>query len=106
MFIDKANIIIKAGNGGDGSVAFRREKFVPRGGPNGGDGGRGGDVILQANARMRTLLDFARKPKFEAPRGESGSGYLRYGKSGDDLILHVPCGTAIYRADELIADLI
>jgi GTP-binding protein len=106
MFIDKAEIIVKGGDGGAGSTAFRREKFIPRGGPNGGDGGRGGDVYLRANDHLRTLLDFARKTTFEAPRGEPGSGYLKYGASGDDLILDVPCGTAIYRGPTLVADMV
>jgi len=105
MLIDKATIKVKGGNGGSGSMAFRREKFVPRGGPNGGDGGRGGDVYLQTNPRLKTLLDFVRKPDYEAPRGEDGSGYHKFGKSGDDLVLEVPCGTTVYRNGTAIADL-
>jgi GTPase involved in cell partitioning and DNA repair len=72
MFIDKAKIIVKAGTGGDGSAAFRREKFVPRGGPNGGDGGKGGDVYFRASSKLRTLLDFSRARIFAAERGTSG----------------------------------
>lgn len=106
MFIDKADIIINAGNGGDGSMAFRREKFIPRGGPNGGDGGRGGNVYFQSNLHLRTLLDFVRKRKFQAPHGDQGSGYLKSGASGEDLILDVPCGTEIYNGPTLLADLV
>ncbi len=106
MFIDKAQITVKAGNGGDGSAAFRREKFVPKGGPNGGDGGHGGDVYLIAAERLRTLLDFVRKPNYQAQNGEGGSGYHKFGLSGDDLILEVPCGTSIYKGQTLIADLL
>ncbi len=106
MFIDKADVSILAGNGGDGSMAFRREKFIPRGGPNGGDGGRGGNVFFRANVHLRTLLDFARKTKFQAPHGGQGSGYLKSGASGSDLILDVPCGTEIYEGPTLLADLV
>jgi len=106
MFIDKAHVSIRAGKGGDGSAAFRREKYVPFGGPNGGDGGKGGDVYLIARERMRTLLDFARKPKFQAADGEPGSGYLKYGLSGDDLYLEVPCGTTVLKGDTVIADMV
>ncbi len=106
MFIDRAHVSIRAGKGGDGSAAFRREKYVPFGGPNGGDGGKGGDVYLIARERMRTLLDFARKPKYQAADGEPGSGYLKYGLSGDDLYLEVPCGTTVFQGDTVIADMI
>src|SRR5258708_3200172 len=106
MFIDKANISIQAGNGGDGSAAFRREKFVPKGGPNGGDGGRGGDVYLLAANRLRTLLDFVRNPHYAPPQGDPGSGYHKFGLSGDDLVLEVPCGTSVYRGATLIADML
>lgn len=106
MFIDKADIVLKAGNGGDGSAAFRREKYVPRGGPNGGDGGKGGDVYLVAAQRLRTLLDFVRKPKYNAPSGNPGENYLKSGLSGDDLVLEVPCGTTVYKGQTLIADML
>lgn len=106
MFIDKAIINIQAGSGGDGSAAFRREKFVPKGGPNGGDGGRGGDVYLLAAPRLRTLLDFVRKLSYMAPSGEPGAGYHKSGLSGDDLILEVPCGTSVFKGATLIADLL
>lgn len=106
MFIDKATITVKAGNGGNGSASFRREKYVPKGGPNGGDGGRGGDVLFRADTHIRTLLDFARRPRFEAPHGENGGDYIKFGKDGEDLILTVPCGTTIYEKEEVIADLL
>lgn len=106
MFIDKADIKIKGGDGGAGSASFRREKFVPRGGPDGGDGGKGGDVYLEADARLRTLLDFVRKPSYMAEQGGSGTGRHCYGKNGADLILRVPCGTSVYNGLTLIADMI
>lgn len=106
MFIDKAHITVQAGYGGDGSAAFRREKFVPKGGPNGGDGGKGGDVYLKAALRLRTLLDFVRKPGYQAKNGLPGSGYHKFGESGNDLVLEVPCGTSVYKGDTLIADLL
>src|SRR4051812_32273675 len=105
MLIDKATITIKGGTGGAGCMSFRREKFVPRGGPNGGDGGRGGDVYIRANPRLKTLLDFVRKPVYTAERGEDGSGYLKFGKSGEDLILEVPCGTTLFKGNAPLADL-
>jgi GTP-binding protein len=106
MFIDKSQIRISAGSGGDGSAAFRREKFVPRGGPNGGDGGHGGDAYLKADPHLRTLLDFTRQTQFEAQSGEPGAGYNKVGKSGEDLILSVPCGTSVYKGPTLLADLV
>jgi GTP-binding protein len=106
MFIDKADITIKGGDGGAGSASFRREKYVPWGGPDGGDGGAGGDAYLVASVRLRTLLDFVRKPSYQAERGESGRGRNQYGKHGEDLVLEVPCGTSVYKNGELIADLV
>lgn len=106
MFIDQANIRVRAGDGGAGSASFRREKFVPWGGPDGGDGGKGGDVYLLADPRMRTLLDFVRKPSYEAERGGSGTGKHCYGKNGADLVLSVPIGTAVYKGPTLIVDLL
>lgn len=106
MFIDKSLIRVIAGAGGDGSWAFRREKFVPRGGPNGGDGGKGGDLYLKADPHLRTLLDFARISQHEAQSGEPGAGYNKEGKSGVDLYLSVPCGTSVYKGPTLIADLL
>src|SRR5436190_23835305 len=97
MFIDKASFIVRAGSGGDGCMSFRREKYVPRGGPNGGDGGTGGSVSIVASSKIRTLLDVARRPRYEARPGESGQGYLKFGLDGESLVLQVPCGTTIYK---------
>jgi GTP-binding protein len=96
MFIDEAKIHIKAGDGGNGCVAFRREKFVPRGGPSGGDGGRGGNVILESSEHLNTLLKFRYNPEFAAERGGHGEGSNRHGKDGDDLIIQVPTGTIVF----------
>jgi GTP-binding protein len=94
-FIDSATIHVKAGDGGVGCVSFRREKFIPKGGPNGGNGGRGGDIIIRANRQLNTLLDFRYKTKYQAPRGEHGLGYDKTGKSGEHIVLEVPTGTLI-----------
>lgn len=96
MFIDQARVFIKAGDGGRGAVSFRREKFVPFGGPDGGDGGRGGDIYFKATSRKNTLLDFRYKRHFKAQRGSQGEGGNRSGKSGEDLWIEVPVGTVIY----------
>lgn len=108
MFIDKVKITCKAGNGGDGAIAFRREKFVPNGGPSGGDGGRGGDVIFKATSNVTSLIDFRYKKVFRADNGENGSSKNRFGKSAKDLVILVPVGTIIKNAatDKVIADLI
>ncbi len=94
-FVDEAKIHIKAGDGGKGCVAFRREKFAPRGGPNGGDGGNGGDVVLETDARLTTLLDFRFLPRHFAKDGEPGMGSDCNGRSRDPLVLHVPVGTVV-----------
>src|SRR5918996_1462421 len=94
-FLDQAKIYVKGGGGGDGCVSFRREKFVPRGGPDGGDGGRGGTVIGRAVAELNTLIDFRYKQHFKAPRGGHGRGKERTGPSGADLVLDLPVGTQI-----------
>jgi GTP-binding protein len=99
MFIDSASIHVRAGKGGDGVLSFRREKFVPKGGPDGGDGGRGGDVILRVNPGLRTLLDFRYKQEYKAANGRPGEGSNRTGRSGESLIIQVPPGTAVYRED-------
>lgn len=99
MFIDQAEIIVKAGDGGNGCVSFRREKYIPKGGPDGGDGGHGGSVYLTATPGVDTLLDFAGKHHWNAPRGEDGAGKNRYGKSGEDIALQVPPGTIISDVD-------
>lgn len=107
MFIDTAKIFIKSGDGGDGAISFRREKYVPLGGPDGGDGGRGGDVIIEVDPNMTTLLDFTYNRKFKAERGTNGSGAKCYGKSGEDMIVKVPMGTIIRDAEsnKIMADL-
>lgn len=95
MFIDLVEIYVKAGNGGKGAVSFRREKYVPKGGPDGGDGGKGGDVVIVSDPNMSTLLDYRYKRKYVAENGENGMGALKTGKSGDDIILRVPVGTVV-----------
>jgi GTP-binding protein len=107
-FIDSVTIHVKAGDGGVGCVSFRREKFVPRGGPDGGDGGRGGDIVLRANRQLNTLLDYQYKTKYKAPRGEHGLGSNKTGKSGNDVILEVPTGTVIrdLATGENVSDLV
>jgi len=99
MFIDQAKIWVKAGDGGHGCVSFRREKFIPKGGPDGGDGGNGGDVYFQAVENLDTLLDFAGKHHWQAQNGRPGSGSNKHGADGDDLIIKVPPGTLIYDID-------
>ncbi len=107
MFIDKAKVFIKSGNGGDGAISFRREKYVPLGGPDGGDGGKGGSIIFQVESGMTTLLDFKYKKKFIAESGGNGGGSKCYGKDGEDLYIKVPMGTIIREAEsnKIIADL-
>jgi GTP-binding protein len=95
MFVDKANISVRAGDGGNGVVSFHREKYVAAGGPDGGDGGRGGNVVLQTDRHMSTLMDFRYKRKYAAPGGADGSGALKTGKSGADLVIKVPNGTVV-----------
>lgn len=106
-FVDEAIINVNAGNGGNGCASFRREKFIPFGGPDGGDGGHGGSIFLQADENINTLADFRYTRSFKAERGHDGMGSQCTGKSGDDLIIKVPLGTMIYDADtdEFIADL-
>ncbi len=107
MFVDEAKILIKAGDGGNGCVAFRREKYVPRGGPSGGDGGHGGSIYLEANPNDNTLLRYRYNREFKADRGRHGEGSNCTGHSGDDLILQVPIGTMVYdgQTGETLADL-
>ena len=95
MFVDRARISIKSGKGGNGAVSFRREPFVPEGGPDGGDGGKGGDVVFQADENLRTLMDFRYKRKYEAENGQDGMKKKRYGKNGADLVIKVPVGTVV-----------
>ncbi|MBA3912657.1 MAG: GTPase ObgE [Acidobacteriales bacterium] len=99
MFIDEAIITVKAGDGGNGCMAFRREKFVPRGGPSGGDGGRGGDVIMEASERHNTLVHFRFNPEYKAQRGRHGEGSNKTGREGIDVLLKVPIGTIVYDQD-------
>lgn len=107
MFVDEAKIYVKAGDGGNGCVAFRREKYVPRGGPSGGDGGNGGSIYLQANPNDNTLLRYRYNREFKADRGRHGEGSNCTGHSGDDMTLLVPVGTVAYdpASNEVIADL-
>lgn len=107
-FIDIAKIYVKAGNGGNGIVSFHREKYVPKGGPDGGNGGRGGNVVLKANPHLTTLLDFKYKSHFKAENGKSGGSGNKTGKNGKDLVIPVPCGTVVKNSmtGEIIADLV
>ncbi len=106
MFIDEARIYVKAGDGGNGCVAFRREKFVPRGGPSGGDGGRGGDVVMEASQQHNTLIHFRYNPEHKAGRGRHGEGSNCTGKDGEAIVLQVPVGTSLFdeESGELIHD--
>ena len=107
MFVDYTKIIIKSGDGGNGAVSFRREKYVAAGGPDGGDGGKGGDIYFVVDPDSNTLIDFRYNRKFKAQNGENGSGAHKYGKSGEDLYIKVPKGTVVKDAEtgKLIADL-
>jgi GTP-binding protein len=107
-FIDEAKFFVKGGDGGNGCVSFRREKFVPKGGPDGGDGGDGGDVIIRASGRLGSLIDFRYRSHFSAERGLHGQGKKKHGRNGADCIVNVPVGSIIKDAetDEIIADLI
>jgi GTP-binding protein len=107
VFVDEAKIYVKAGDGGNGCVAFRREKYVPRGGPSGGDGGSGGSIYLEANPNDNTLLRYRYNREFKADRGRHGEGSNCTGHSGDDMTLLVPVGTVAYdqESNETIADL-
>ena len=106
-FLDEAKIFLKSGDGGDGCIAFRREKYIPFGGPNGGNGGKGGDIVFVAVAELNTLIDFRYQQHFKAPRGEHGKGSDRHGAKGDDLVIQVPVGTQILDedGDTILADL-
>ena len=98
-FFDEASITVQSGNGGRGCLSFRREKYVPRDGPDGGDGGKGGDVILKSTSRRRTLYPFQLKRQFKAKNGAHGQGKQKTGKNGQDLIIEIPPGTLVKDAD-------
>ncbi|MBQ8996460.1 GTPase ObgE [Candidatus Saccharibacteria bacterium] len=105
MFVDTAKVKLQAGKGGDGAVSFRREIYIPKGGPDGGDGGRGGSIIFRADKDTNTLLDFRYNPELTAEDGKNGSGTRSAGRSGKDLVVEVPIGTVVKRDGEIIADL-
>ncbi|MBP6596829.1 MAG: GTPase ObgE [Arenimonas sp.] len=106
-FVDEAQILVIAGNGGNGCISFRREKFIPLGGPDGGDGGNGGSVWLEADENLNTLIDFRHQRQFRAQNGQSGMGRQAYGKAGEDNVIRVPIGTEVINVetDEIIGDL-
>ncbi|MBN1964865.1 MAG: GTPase ObgE, partial [Anaerolineae bacterium] len=107
MFFDEARIFVQAGDGGNGVVAFRREKYIPLGGPSGGNGGKGGDVLLTVDAHLNTLVGFKHKTHYKAARGDHGRGKNQQGKRGEDVVIAVPPGTVVYNADsgQPLADL-
>lgn len=105
MFVDTAKVYVKAGKGGNGAISFRHEIYIPKGGPDGGDGGKGGDVVFVASKDCDTLIDFRFQPKLIAEDGKAGSGQKSSGKSGEDLLVEVPIGTVVKRDGEIIADL-
>ena len=107
-FIDESKVYLKAGNGGNGCCSFRREKYVPKGGPDGGDGGKGGDIIIKASPHFHTLLDQRYHPHYKSERGRHGQGKNCTGKSGQDLTISVPVGTLVKDAltGEIVADLV
>ena len=106
-FVDEAQILVIAGDGGNGCISFRREKFIPLGGPDGGDGGNGGSVWLQADENLNTLIDFRHQRQYRAQRGQNGMGRQMFGKAGDDVVIRVPVGTEVINVetDEIIGDL-
>ncbi|MEW5899603.1 MAG: GTPase ObgE, partial [Bacillota bacterium] len=108
MFYDTAKIYVKAGDGGNGCVSFRREKYIPEGGPDGGDGGRGGNVVFRADEGLRTLVDFHYQRRYLAGRGQHGKGKNMHGRSGEDLVVRVPAGTVVRDAQSgmVLADLV
>jgi len=110
-FVDEAEILVRSGKGGAGCVSFRREKYIPKGGPDGGDGGKGGDVIFRGREKLLSLYDFRHKRVYEGENGRPGQGKMCYGRAGQDMVVDVPAGTLIYKLEEdgtesLIADLV
>ncbi|MDR3049143.1 MAG: GTPase ObgE [Elusimicrobiota bacterium] len=105
MFIDKAKVFLTAGRGGDGCISFRREKYVPYGGPNGGNGGKGGDIYFEADPHKTTLLDLSYKTEIKAPDGNKGMNNDKFGRYGGDLTIKIPCGSLVFKNGELFADL-
>lgn len=105
IMIDRVMVAVQSGNGGAGAVSFRREKFVPKGGPDGGDGGKGGDVCLVATHQLQTLMDLSTQRQYQAPHGQPGGKKKCYGTDGTTLMIRVPCGTMVFNGDDLIADL-
>ena len=108
MFIDRARILVKAGDGGNGMSSFRREKYVPQGGPNGGDGGKGADIILKADRNINTLVDFRYKRQFKGDTGGAGQSANKHGRGAENLIVSVPLGTTVTdeESGKLMADLV
>ena len=108
MFIDSAKIFVRSGNGGNGIIHWRREKYVPKGGPDGGNGGKGGDIIIRAEKQLTTLLDFRYKKRYIAQNGNAGEGSNKEGRSAEDILIKVPCGTIVKNAlsGEVIVDLV
>ncbi|HXH26346.1 MAG TPA: GTPase ObgE, partial [Candidatus Acidoferrum sp.] len=106
MFADKAELIIKAGSGGNGAVSFRHEKYIDKGGPDGGDGGKGGDIIFVGSSNVNTLSDFRRKQELKAGDGQAGAKQRKHGRSADDLVVAVPIGTQVWREGKMIADVL
>ena len=106
MFVDVAKVFVQAGKGGDGVVSFRHEIYIDKGGPDGGDGGKGGDVIFEATENLNTLADFRFKPEIKAENGQNGAKAKRRGKAGEDKIIKVPMGTLVKRDNKIIADLV
>ena len=106
MFVDVAKVFVQAGKGGDGVVSFRHEIYIDKGGPDGGDGGKGGDVIFEATENLNTLADFRFKPEIKAENGQNGAKAKRRGKAGEDKIVKVPMGTLVKRDNKIIADLV
>src|SRR5512136_3120177 len=104
-FLDQAKVYVRSGDGGAGCVSFRREKFIEFGGPDGGDGGRGGSVYLEASPRLTTLLELARRPHLRGADGMPGKGKAKTGESAPDTVVYVPAGTVVYRDGVILADL-